>query len=183
MIYIIIILLALLCIASYFIVPVWAFGIFIAVWLIWSLFALTVMRKSGGAEDSVFSKMKKNDKGHIFGKYISSFVTQDRWLLERTAILRDFSPEYLDLAQNLQDAMDANFEKANTYMRACDYHDDISKQNYRNKIDVLYQNNCQIIEKINALIGQLAEIENTADEVNMERVDDILASLKEITNR
>lgn len=183
MIYVIIIFLAALCIASYFFVPVWAFGIFIVVWLLWSVFALAVMRKGGTEEESIFSRMRKNDKGHIFGRYISNFSKQDSWLQERTKILGDFSPQYMDLAENLRQAMEANFEKANTYMKACDYNNEISKQNYRIKIEALYQNNCEIIEKINALISQLAELENTADEVNVERVDDIIASLKEITDR
>lgn len=181
MAYGIIVLLAVLCIISYFFVPLWVFGIFMVVWLLWSIFVLAVTRRTEPEEESVFARMRRHDRSHIFGKYITSFANQDKWLLERTATLKEFSPEYLELALNLQSAMDANFEKADTYMKACDYHDDISKQKYRNKIDVLYHNNCEIIERINTLIGQLAELENSAEHVDMERVDDIIASLKELT--
>ena len=183
MVYVIIIVLAILCIASYFFVPTGVFAIFIGVWLIWSIYALAVVNRNGTEEESVFSRMKKNDKAHVFSKYISNFSTQYNWLCERSVILQEFSPQYFDLAENLQNAMNANFEKANTYMKACDYHNDFSKQEYRNKVEALYQSNCQIIERINALIGQLAELENSADEVNIERVDDIIASLQEITGR
>ncbi len=181
MAYGIIVVLAVLCIISFFYVPLWVFGIFMVVWLLWSVFVLAVLRKAEPEVESVFARMRQHDRNHIFGRYIADFADQDKWLLERTAALQEFSPEYLDLAVNLQSAMDANFEKADTYMKACDYHDDASRQKYKNKIDMLYHNNCEIIDRINTLIGQLAELENSAEQVDMERVDDIIASLKELT--
>ena len=180
MIYGIIVLLAILCIASYFFVPTAVFAIFIVIWLLWSIFALVITSRSGTEAESVFSRMRKNDKAHVFSKYINSFVTQDNWLTERVKTLQDFSPQYLDLVETLKDAMNSNFEKANNYMKACDYHNDFSRREYSRKVEALYQNNCEIIERINVLIGQLAELENSVDDVNMERIDDVIAALKEI---
>ena len=181
MAYLIIAILAIACIVSFFYVPTWVFVIFVIIWLGWSIFALALQRHTDEEEEaSVFSQMRKNDRGRIFSSYINNFIQQDRWLEERTAVLADFSESYMSLADDLKNAMQGNFEKANNYMRACDYRDAQSKNKYRGKIDALFQSNKEVLEKINDLIGQLAEIENSADDVDTTRVDDIIESLKEM---
>ena len=182
MVYGIIVLLAILCIVSYFFVPTGVFAVFIIIWLGWSVYAL-VISGHGDEEDNIFSEMKKNDKAHVFSKYINSFMLQDKWLDERAVTLQDFSPQYMDLAVSLKEAMNSNFEKANNYIKACDYHSDFSKRDYSAKVENLYQKNSEILERMNTLIGQLAEIENSSENVNMERIDDIISSLKEMTKQ
>lgn len=184
MTYLIIVFLAIACIVSFFYVPTWVFAIFIMIWLGWSVFALFVMRRSDEEEEaSVFYQMKKNDRGRIFTQYINGFSQQSGWLMERAKVLGDFSESYMSLADDLKDAMEGNFEKANNYMKACDYRDPESKRKYKIKIETLFQNNKEVLDKINDLIGQLAEIENSADDVSIERVDDIIESLKEMAQR
>ena len=182
MTYLIIVLLAIACIVSFFYVPTWVFVVFVLIWLGWSVFALIFLRHTQEEEDaSIFSQMRRNDRGRVFTQYINEFSRQSTWLEERAKVLEDFSESYSSLADDLKNAMQGNFEKANNYMRACDYRDVESKRKYKIKVDVLFKNNKEFLDKINNLIEQLAEIENSADDISTERVDDIIESLKEMT--
>ena len=181
MAYAIIVLLAIACFISYFYVSTGVFAAFIVVWLAWSVYALFLQKKSDEEdEQSVFFRMRKNDKRHLFTKQINSFAQQDRWLDERMAVLKGFSENYASLAEDLKLAMEGNLEKANNYIRACDFNDPESRKKYTERISNIQTSNKLILDKINDLIEQLAEIENSADEIDTERIDDIIASLKEI---
>lgn len=181
MTYLIIVILAIACIISYFFVPTEVFAAFMIIWLGWSVYALMMKRRTEqNSSSSIFMEMRKNDRGHVFYNYISAFAKQSTWIDERMEVLGGFSETYVTLAEELKDSMEGNFEKANNYMRACDYNDMSSKKKYQEKIDALYKKNRIVLEKINELIEQLAEIENSADDVSTERVDDIIAALREM---
>lgn len=180
-IYGIIALLGIFCIISFFFLPIPAFAAIFAVWLGWSIFALKVLRKRDRIDDfSIFSEMRSNDRRGTFKKYIEGFAVQYDNLEERRKVLEEFSPEYNELADSVLDALNANFSKANRYMIACDYKNTSSVQKYTRKINDIFNENNLMIEKINALIGQLAEIENTADHVSTTNIDDLLEALKEM---
>lgn len=183
MTYAIIAILAIACIISFFFVPAWVFAVFVVIWLAWSLYALLLMNKSAKEDESsnIFAMMKQNDKRRLFSNHIKSFQEQSVWIEERMEVLKGFSESYYSLAENLKEAMYGNFEKANNYMRACDYHNSESMQKYTCKINDLFNENKSILDKLNDLIEQLAEIDNSADNVDTGRVDDIIESLKQMT--
>ncbi|MCR5624225.1 MAG: hypothetical protein K6G11_03170 [Lachnospiraceae bacterium] len=152
------------------------------IWLAWIITMIVLKKKTipEEAEKSIFDKMRENDRGKIFQGYIESFEEQEKWLQRRTKVLEEFSDSYASLGYDMDFAMKSNFEKANNYMRACDYEDRDNMENYRKKIDSLYMKNDEILDKINALIEQLAEIENTAEEVDTTHIDDLIESLKQM---
>lgn len=187
MTYLIIVALAIACIISYFFVPTGVFAAFILIWLGWSVYALIKLKGSStetSGESEIFLEMRQNDRGRIFFNYISGFRQQYSRLEERNETLRDFSGDgYEDCAESFRDAVLLNFEKAKNYMKACDYRDQASKKDYQSKIDALYRNNQNILNQQNELIGLLAEADNAAEsehKANMARVEDIMASLREM---
>ncbi len=158
----------------------------VAVWLAWAIILLILKKKGAQKDDkdlSVFDKMRVNDERKIFANFISGFEQQDEWLEKRKGVLAEFSESYVSLGEDMDRAMSSNFEKANNYMRACDYDDRDSVQKFTNKIGGLYKQNEAIVDKINDLIEQLAEVENTAEDVDTSHIDDILESLKQMTSQ
>ncbi len=178
--------LGLLCLVGFFVLPKPIFVITLVAWLSWSVYSLKTMNEATDEtqiERNVFDEMKKNDRGKLFSRQISIFEGQQSRINDRLKILNEFSEgSYTSLGEDLRIAITGNFEKANNYIHACDFADRDSINQHMANLNNLCAENENTLDKINELINQLAEIENSTENVDTKHIDDLLESLRQITS-
>lgn len=168
-------------IVVYFVVNILPLSlVLLAVWLgytLWSNFSL------------IFESQKPNDLGKLVKSNIKYNVFFDDCMIindcskmadERLKILDDLDviqEEILKVADKIKQQLDNNVDSAILYVKSYDY----SLKPETKYIKKIRKNSEMLYSKLNELIELVLENEKSTDDIDLSSVDDILESLKEVS--